>query len=105
MVLAAMNLTCHNRLTVIGPRREVGRFQTSAWAKILRVRYLEPLEFSPRRFVCQFETNPHELRRLRALSRRWPGLVFLLDYEVPRSRTKGIAKTQAGKLEHCEIGY
>lgn len=100
-----MNPACHNRLTVLGSKREVGRFENSAWAKTLRVRYLEPLEFSPRRYVCQFETNPHDLRRLQVLSRRWPGLVLLLDYEVPRSRTKGLAKAQAGKLEHCEIGY
>ena len=96
---------CHNRLTVLGSKREVGRFQNSAWEKLLQVRYLEPLEFSPRRFVCQFETNLHELQRFQALSRRWPGLVLLLDFELTQSRTKGIAKAQAGKLEHCEIGY
>ena len=96
---------CHNRLTVLGAKREVGRFQNSAWEKLVRARYLEPLEFSPSRFVCQFETNPHELHRLQVLSRRWPGLILLLDYEVPRIRTKGLAKAQAGKLEHCAIGY
>jgi hypothetical protein len=100
-----MNPTCHNRLTVLGPKADVERFQNSAWEKILRVRYLEPLEFSPRRFVCQFETQPHDLRRLPTLSRRWPGLVLLLDYEVPRERIKGLAKAVAGQLEHCEIGY
>ena len=100
-----MNDDCQNRLTVIGPKREVQRFQNIAWEKILRVRYPEPLEFSPRRFVCQFETQPHDLRWLQTLSRRWPGLVLLLDFEIAQRRTKGLAKAQAGKLEHCEISY
>ena len=100
-----MRSRCDNRLTVIGSKREVQRFQNSAWEKILRVRYPEPLEFSPRRFVCQFETQPHDLRRLVTLSWRWPVLVLLLDFEIPKQRTKGLAKVQAGKLEHCEISY
>ena len=100
-----MNDYCQNRLTVIGAKREVRRFQNSAWEKILRVRYLEPLEFSPRRFVCQFETNPHDLRRLQTLSRRWPGLVLLLEFGIAQRRIKGLAKGRAGELEHCEISY
>jgi hypothetical protein len=75
---------------VIGSKREVRQFQNSAWEKTLRVRYLEPLEFSPRRFSCQFETDPHDLRQLQALSRRWPGLVLLLDFEQRQRRFKGI---------------
>ena len=100
-----MNDDCQNRLTLIGSKREVQRFQNSVWEKILRVRYPEPLEFSPRRFVCQFETQPHDLRRLVTLSQRWPGLVLLLDFEIPKQRTKGLAKARAGELEHCEISY
>ena len=94
------------RLTVIGSPRDVKSFQNSAWAKILRLRYPEPLEFSPGRFVCQFETikAPHWPRLCR-LSRRWPGLVLLLDFEVAGQRIKGLAKVRAGELEHCEIGY
>ena len=98
-----MGSRCENRLTVIGAKHEVQRFQKSGWQKSLRIRYPEPLEFSPRRFVCQFDTESHDLRRLQRLSRRWPGLVLLLDFEV--GRIKGIAKAQAGELEHCEIGY
>ena len=94
---------CDCRLTVIGSKRDVRRFQASAWEKILCVRYPEPLEFSPCRFVCQFQTNTHELKRLQALSRCWGGLVLLLDFEI--GRTKGLAKARAGELEHCEIGY
>jgi hypothetical protein len=94
---------CEYRLTVIGSKREVRRFQAGAWEKTLRVRYPEPLEFSPCRFVCQFQTNTHELKRLQSLSRRWAGLVLLLDFEI--GRIKGLAKARAGELEHCEIGY
>ena len=98
-------IRCECRLTVIGAKLEVQRFQNSRWKKILRVRFLEPLEFSPRRFVCQFETQGVELQRLQRLSRRWPGLVLLLDFEIARDRIKGIAKARAGGLEHCEISY
>ncbi len=94
---------CYNRLTVIGSRQGVRRFRNSSWDKILRARHTEPLEFSPRRFVCQFETTAHDLKRLQNLSRRRPGLVLLLDYEM--GRTKGLATVKAGELEHCEISY
>ena len=100
-----MGSRCENRLTVIGAKHEVQRFQNSGWQKSLRIRYPEPLEFSPRRFVCQFDTESHDLRRLQRLSRRWPGLVLLLDFEIARDRIKGIAKARAGGLEHCEISY
>ena len=98
-------IRCECRLTVIGAKHEVQRFQNSAWQKTLCVRYPEPLEFSPRRFVCQFDTEDHDLRRLQRLSRRWPGLVLLLDFEIARHRIKGAAKAQVGELEHCEISY
>lgn len=96
---------CEYRLTVIGSKPEVQRFQNSAWQKTLRVRHPDPLEFSPRRFVCQFETSVHDLQRLQRLSRRWPGLILLLDFEITGHRIKGLAKARAGELEHCEIGY
>ena len=98
-------IRCECRLTVVGAKPAVQRFQNSAWQKTLRIRYPEPLEFSPRRFVCQFNTEDHDLRRLQRLSRRWPGLVLLLDFVVAGDRIKGIAKARAGGLEHCEISY
>lgn len=100
-----MRSRCENRLTVLGAKWHVQRFQNSAWERHLRARYLEALQFSPRRFVVLFETDPHDLKRLQSLSRRWPGLVLLLDFEVTRRRIKGLAKARAGELEHCEIGY
>jgi hypothetical protein len=95
---------CDNRLTVIGTKRDVRRFQAGDWHQMLRARHSDPLEFSPCRFVCQFETTNHDLKRLQLLSRRWPGLVLLLDFEIVRGRIKGLAKAKGGELEHCEIG-
>jgi len=96
---------CEHRLTVIGTKSDVQRFQNSRWEKIMRVLYLDPLELSPRRFVCQFETFGHDLKPLQRLSRSHPGVVLLLDFELMQSRVKGLAKAQAGELEHCEIPY
>jgi hypothetical protein len=90
---------------VLGTKRDVRRFQDSAWEKSLRARYSEPLELSPRRFVCQFQAETHDLKRLQRLSRSHPGLVLLLDFELAKPRVKGLAKAKAGELEHCEISY
>jgi hypothetical protein len=103
-----MRSRCECRLTVIGSRRDVQLFRNGQWEKALRAAYTEPLQLSPRRFVCQFETDSQDdqgLQRLQHLSRSHPGLVLLLDYEVFPARIKGVAKAQAGALEHCEIGY
>lgn len=98
-----MDSRCEQRLTVIGSKRDVRRFQKSQWETMLRVRHLDPLLLCPCRFTCQFETDDPGLKRLQTLSRRWPGLILLLDYEV--ARLKGVAKAKAGKLEHHEIRY
>jgi hypothetical protein len=87
----------------MGPKPDVQRFRNSSWARLLRIRHADPLELSPGRFVCQFETDPHNLKRLQNLSRRWPRLVLLLVYEF--GRIKGLAKAMAGELEHCELSY
>jgi len=63
------------------------------------------LQLSPCRFVGQFETDGHDLKRLQRLSRLHPGLVLLLDFEAFPGRIKGLAKAKAGELEHCEISY
>ena len=98
-------IRCECRLTVLGTKRDVRRFQASAWEKSLRARYYDPLRLSPCRFVGQFETDGHDLKRLQRLSRSHPGLVLLLDFEAFPERIKGLAKAKAGELEHCEISY
>jgi hypothetical protein len=39
------------------------------------------------------------------LSRRSPTLTFLLDYEVPAKRVKGLAKAKAGALMDHHVTY
>jgi hypothetical protein len=38
-------------------------------------------------------------------SRRIPKLTFLLDYEIPKPRRKGIVKASNGKLNHMSFIY
>jgi hypothetical protein len=94
-----------NRLTVIGARRLVQRFQQSTWAKALGANHCELLENSPRRFSCQFEAGNPPPESLMRLSRHWPTLTFLLDYEVPAKRVKGLAKAKAGELVDHRLTY
>jgi len=72
---------------------------------VLVAKRSELLESSPGRFSCHFETKTPPLDSLKRLSRRWPGLVLLLDYEVEAERIKGLAKAKAGILESHQIQY
>ena len=94
-----------NRLTVVGSKAEVQRFQESHWDRCLRARHGELLQNSPGRFVCMFDTESAPLESLRSLSRPWPRLVFLLERESEADRIKGLAKAKAGELEHWETKY
>jgi len=100
-----MDKWCSNRLTVIGPKGDVRRFLQSRWEQRLHGRHSELMENSPRRFVCLFESDEPPLDCLRRLSRCWPQLVFLLDWEVDSERLKGLAKSNAGRVEHWETTY
>ncbi len=95
----------NNRLTVLGSNRQVELFQQSNWERRLHAPFSELLEYSPGRFACQFETESAPLKSLRQLSRRWPRLKFLLDYEIEASRIKVLAKATGGQLEHHQIRY
>jgi hypothetical protein len=94
-----------NRLTVLGSKTQVQRFQKSHWDRHLAARHGELLEDSPGRFACQFETESTSLERLRRLSRRWPNLVLLLIFESEEKRIMGLVKAKAGKLEHWQTSY
>ena len=100
-----MSDRCDCRLTVLGTKPDVQRFQGSRWEQRLGARYVEPLQFSPHRFVVQFEADSRGPRRLQVLSQRSPRLVFLMDYEVTRRRRKGLIRAVAGQLEHYTIRY
>ena len=94
-----------NRLTVVGVKRQVQRFQQSTWATALGANHCELLENSPGRFSCQFETENPPLKSLMRLSRRRPTLAFLLNYEVPAKRVQGLAKAKAGALTDHRVTY
>ena len=93
------------RLTVVGAKAQVERFQKSNWSRHLKVRHVELLENSPGRIAWQFDSTGSLLEPLRRLSRRWPKLVFLLDQEEEGQRKKGLAKAQAGQMAHCQFDY
>ncbi len=68
-------------------------------------RYVELLEIDPTRFVCSFETRMIPAAALARMSRRWRTLTFILDYEIRKTRIKGIMKLKGGMMESCAIHY
>jgi hypothetical protein len=100
-----MNELVHNRLLVLGSKRQVNLFALSHWERMLRPQFGDWLEHSAGRFICQFETEGSVLPRIKRLSQRWPRLIFLLDSEDEAKRIKSLAKAKAGVLEQCEISY
>lgn len=95
----------HCRLTVVGSQARVERFQKSNWDRHLKARHGDLLENSPGRIAWQFDSTGSLLEPLRHLSRDWPRLVFLLDYEAEGQREKGLAKAQSGLMAHCQFEY
>lgn len=94
------------RLTVLGAPPSLHRFQKWNWPLRLKAKYIEVFECSPERRVWWFQTlsaDPHV--PLRVVSSHWPELVFLLEYENQRQRTKGLARAQRGKMDHCRFTY
>ena len=96
---------CIIRLTVVGAKAQVRRFQKSNWNRQLKARHGDLLENSLVRVAWQFDSTGSLLEPLRRLSRRWPKLVLLLDHEEEGQRIKGLAKAQAGRMAHCQIEY
>ncbi|MBA4150545.1 MAG: hypothetical protein H0X66_20730 [Verrucomicrobia bacterium] len=96
---------CISRLTAIGSKRQVHQFRLGQWEQSLKAKYGEPLEWPSGRFVCQFETSSPPLEQLKALSRLWPKITLLLDYEVEEKRIKGLAKAKDGTMESHQVSY
>ena len=95
----------HCRLTVLGSKARVERFQKSTWNRYLKARHGDLLENSPGRIAWQFETDDPPLESLKVLSRRCPRLTILLDYEEQAQRVKGLAKAKAGVLDSYRTEY
>ena len=94
-----------NRLTVFGTKRELKQFQKCQWQKSLRGRYWLLQETMLTRFGCLFETQCSPILSLEALSKRWPDLVLLLQWENETTRIIGLVRAKAGKLEQFQVGY
>ena len=93
---------CTCRLLVIGPHQSLAAFdRKEEWPSEFTA--VEPLELLPTRRSWQFETQKPPLAYLRALSTRWPFLMFFLDYET--ERTKGLASLRKGRMEHYRVVY
>jgi hypothetical protein len=95
----------NDRLTVVGPEEDLARFLKSQWYRRLGARHGEMMENFRRRHVGVFETDEPPIEPLRKLSRRWPTLIFMLDYEVQVEPIKGLAKLSRGNLTHCQLNY
>jgi hypothetical protein len=96
---------CENRLLILGAKSTLKKFQRDDWEKGLRARFVELIEISPTRFACSFETRVVLAAALGRISRRWPTLTFVLDYEMRGKRIKGLVKLQAGTMESCAINF
>jgi len=88
--------TCKNRLTVIGRSAAFGRFD---WSDEAKAKHIELLECSHRRWGWQFETDSGPpLAWMVKASKRWPSLIFLLDYELEELRRKGMVSARKAVL-------
>ena len=100
-----MDSYCQNRLTIVGPAKDLKRFyQDEQWMAAAGARHIELLEHSPDRHAWQFDTNTPPLPFLRIISRQWP-LTFLLDYDCEDERLKGLVKARNGRLRHYRVSY
>jgi len=94
-----------NRLTVFAPQKVLARFLKSNWEPSLSGRFWELRENMRTRVGWQFETQSSPILSVEALSRRWPRLVLILEWENETRRMMGLAKARAGRLEQFEVRY
>jgi hypothetical protein len=96
---------CENHLLILGAKSTLKKFQRDDWERVLRARFVELIEISPTRFVCSFETHVLPTVERTRLSRRWPTLTFVIDYEMRGKRIKGLVKLKNKKMESCAINF
>ena len=94
-----------NRLTIVGPAKELKRFyQYEQWMAAAGAKHIDLMEHSPGRHAWQFDTDRPPLSFLRSSSRQWP-LTFLLDYDCEAERFKGLVKARKGWVRHYRVTY
>ncbi len=100
-----MDSYCQNRLTIVGPPKDLKRFyRDERWIPAAGARHLDLLEHSADRHAWHFDTDTPPLPFLRNISRQWP-LTFLLDYDCEDQRLKGLAKAKNGRVSHYRVTY
>jgi hypothetical protein len=101
-----MDSYCSNRLLVIGPGRDLNRFfRDDRWMGVGSARHFEIIEHAPGRHAWQFNSDGPPLLFLRTVSRQWPALTLLLDYDSEDQRLKGLVKARNGRLRHFRASY
>ncbi len=97
---------CQNRLLVVALAGNLKDFDRDAdWTAVAGAKHVELLERSAARHAWQFETAAPPLQFLRVLSRQWPSLTFVLDYDCEAKRLKGLARARNGRLIRQSITY
>jgi len=100
-----MNGYCQNRLTIVGPAKELRAFERDEdWTRSGGMKHGELLEHSLDRRTWQFDTDAPPLAFLRSISRQWP-LPFLLVYDCEDQCLKGLIKARNGRLRHFRVTY
>jgi len=94
-----------NLITVFAPQKELRKFVKRHWKRKLSGRFWELRENMRTRVSWQFETESSPLSSVEALSRRWPKLVLVLQWENETKRRMGLAKARSGKLEQFGVRY
>ena len=96
---------CLNHLLITGPGRDVQALDQQDWRKEAGARHLELLQIAPGRQAWQFETPHPPLAFLRAVSRQWPRLNFLLVYDREDQRRQGLVKARNGRVWESRFTY
>ena len=101
-----MNEYCQHRLLVVGPASDLKAFDRDAdWTETLGATDIVLQEHSRSRRVWQFVTEAPALKSLRVISRRWPALLFLLNYDCEDCRLVGLVRAKNGRLVQRRFEY
>ena len=101
-----MPIPCTNRLTVVGPTREIKAFDENVSLEAeLGARHADLLELSAIRLAWQFESDIPPLEALKRLSIRHPSFTLLHDFEQENQRIKGLAKAKRGRITSHQVSY
>jgi hypothetical protein len=97
---------CTHRLLIAGPKHELKQFERKAdWSDIPGASDIALLDRSARRVVWVFVTEVPALSPVRLMSRRWPALLFLLNYDCEDCHLVGLVRAKNGRLTQHRFKY